>query len=140
MKISNKENIYFPREIQVTGEMWRRLDLDSAPSGGAPARFYRIVAERMNRLSGRDAMAIPYSMPLLFARMSRVFRYLLNRYLDEQHPALEDLVLSNGGLALASGPLGSSMRHFVELYPPADLLSGRVANAREFLAGDGRYR
>ncbi len=140
MKISNKENIYFPREIQVTGEMWRRLDLDSAPSGGAPARFYRIVAERMNRLSGRDAMAIPYSMPLLFARMSRVFRYLLNRYLDEQHPALEDLVLSNGGLALASGALGSAIRHFVELYPPADLLARRVANAREFLAGDGRRR
>jgi glycosidase len=122
--------------------MWQRLNLDTPadPAGAPLILFYRRVADRLNRLPGRKGAAVPPSELILFAQMNRIFRFLLNRYLDEQHPLLEDSILAARRLAYASGPLFAAIRRFTELYPAADVLKGRVATAREFLAKDNNRR
>ncbi len=137
---------YFASEIPIAGEMWRRLELDMADerftaTTGAPLiRFCRVAADRLNRLPGREDRKISPSTLILFAQMNRIFRYLLNRYFDEQHPALEDAILTVRSLAHTSGPLAAAIRRFTELYPPAEILEGRVTNTREFLAKDDKRR
>jgi glycosidase len=124
--------------------MWQRLDLDTAtekpavPDGAQLILFYRRVADRFNRLPGRDGSPVPPSELILFAQMNRIFRYLLNRYLDEQHPLLEDSILAARRLAYTAVPLSAVIRSFSELYPAADVLARRVATAREYLAKDDR--
>jgi glycosidase len=135
---------YFPSEIPIAGEMWQRLDLDTAtekpaaPDGAQPMLFYRRVADRLNRLPGRGGLAVPPSELILFAQMNRIFRYLLNRYLDEQHPLLEDSILAARRLAYTAVPLSAVIRSFSELYPAADVLARRATTAREYLAKDDR--
>jgi glycosidase len=135
---------YFPSEIPIAGEMWQRLDLDTAtekPAALDKAQlilFYRRVADRLNRLPGREGSVVPPSELILFAQMNRIFRYLLNRYLDEQHPLLEDSILAARRLAYTAEPLSTVIRSFSELYPGADVLARRVATAQEYLAKDDK--
>jgi glycosidase len=124
--------------------MWQRLDLDTAtekpaaPDEAQLILFYRRVADRLNRLPGREGSLVPPSELILFAQMNRIFRYLLNRYLDEQHPLLEDSILAARRLAYTAAPLSAVIRSFSELYPAADVLTRRVATAREYLAKDDK--
>jgi glycosidase len=126
--------------------MWQRLELDRAAeqhrgATGTPSSFfYRLAADRLNRLPGREGKTAPPSMLLLFAQMSRIFRYLLNLYLEEQHPGLEDTILAARKLAYTSAPLSVVIRRFTEIYPAAEIVERRVSTSREFLAKDDKRR
>lgn len=144
MKTSPAGQGYFASHIPITGEMWRLLGLDragdrpTAPAGAPLIRFFRLAAHQLNRLPGREGWIVSPATLLLFAQMSRIFRFLLNRYLDEQHPALENAILTSRNLSYSSGPLAATIRRFTEFYPPSEILEGRAATAREFLEKDDK--
>jgi glycosidase len=144
MKKIISKNAYFPYEIQISGTMWKKLELSSAVEDlaarpGSPAiLFYRQLADRLNRLTARELFLAKPGELRLFALMNRIFRYLFTCYLDDQHPQLEEKILTAGNLDFTSGPLAQVIHQFIELYPPYALNGKQTATAKEYLARDTR--
>jgi glycosidase len=144
MKTNSSPEAYFSFEIQIKGMIWQKLGLsrvaeDLATRPAPPViMFYRQLADRLNSCtSGESPPAKPGTLRL-FALMNRIFRTLIDGYLDQQHPLLEDQVLAAGNLNFTAGPLSRVIRHFFELYPPFTLAGKQAATAANYLAGDNQ--
>ncbi len=144
MKSIFTKNTYFPYEIQISGTMWKTLKLsraveDLAARAASPAiLFHRQLADRLNRLTARESSLVKPGELRLFALMSRIFRYLFTCYLDDQHPHLEDKILTAGNLDLTSGSLAQVIYQFIELYPPYAPTGKQTATAKQYLERDTR--
>ncbi len=144
MKTNSSPNAYFSYEIQIKGMMWQKLGLSSVAENLAtrPAPpailFYRQLADRLNSCTAGESPPVKSGTLRLFALMNRIFRALIDDYLDQQHPLLEEKVLAAGSLDFTSGPLSRVIRQFIELYPPFTLAGKPAATAAKYLAGDNR--
>jgi len=132
---------FFPYEIPITGDMLDRLGLAGAARKLARRKeaplvpFCRLVADSLNRL-GTVRTPARASEVFQFALLSRIFHYLINRYLDVLHPGIDLHVVENAGLDHMAGDLSRVLSRFVHLYPCADILSGKNTDADAFLASD----
>ena len=142
MKTIFSQNTYFPYEIQISGTMWKKLELsnvvaDLANRPTPPAiLFYRQLADRLNRLTAQDSFRAKPGELQLFALMNKIFRYLFTCYLDDQHPHLEEKILTAGNFDFTSGPLAQVIHHFIELYPPVDPTGELTVTPKMYLARD----
>lgn len=144
MKTDASNNSYFPFEIQISGTMWKTLELSQiveylASHPAVPAIFrYRQLAERLNRLQPATSVSAKAGELRLFALMNRIFRHLLTSYFDEQLPDLEEKILTAGKLDFTSGSLAQVIHQFIQLYPPCDRNGKQDISAVRHLAGDSR--
>lgn len=144
MKTNSLQNNYFSYEIQIKAAIWQKLGLsrvaeDLATSPGHPViLFYRQLADRLNRFSASEAPPIKAGTLRLFALMNKIFRSLLDTYLDSQQPLIEEKVLAAGNLVFTTGPLALVIERFIELYPPNTLPGKHAVTAKKYLAGDNR--
>ncbi len=142
MKKIISQNTYFPYEIQISGRMWQELELsnvmeDLSTRPAQPAiLFYRQLADRLNRFTAKEASPVKSGELRLFALMSRIFRYLFTSYLDDQHPHLEEQILTAGNLDFTSGPLAGVIHNFIELYPPNEPTGSRTVTPKKYLERD----
>jgi len=133
---------YFPYDIQIRRRMWERLDLESFtdrfPSRAKVPRtlLYREMTERLNLLPGRKLGPVKASNLLLYALLNKVSRFLLDEYLDDRFPTLEEQILCSLKLNYEAEPLADVLHLFVEIFPGARLLERRAESASAFLAGD----
>jgi len=140
MKTIFTQNTYFPYEIQISGMMWKNLELSNvvAELASRPTPptilFYRQLADRLNRYAVGESFRAKSGELQLFALMSKIFRYLFTCYLDDQHPHLEEKILTAGNLDFSSGPLAQVIHGFVELYPPVDPTGKLTVTAKKYLA------
>ena len=142
---SDLTNDYFPFEIQISGTMWKSLELSKivdylVSHPATPAIFrYRQLAERLNRLTADKSSLAKAGELRLFALLNRIFRHLLSSYFDSQQPELEGKILTAGGLDFTSGPLALVIHQFIELYPPYDRNGKQVISTKKYLAKDSRH-
>lgn len=141
MKTTSRHT-YFHHGIQISATMRGILGLDSvspAPgirNGLRHAVFYRSAADRLNRLPTRPEPPATAGGLAMYALLYRIFSRLLDSYLDEQQPRVEDEILVRRKLAFSAGPLATSVQRFVQLYPCDDIVSGRTATVERYLAMD----
>jgi len=143
MKINTSQDSYFSHDLQITATMSKKLSLsnieekDTSRPMPPAILFYRQLADRFNRLPGQEASPVNPGKLRIFALMNRIFRSLIDSYLDIQYPLLEEQILAKGNLAFASGSLSQVISRFVDLYPPT-ASAGRqtLAASRRYLAED----
>lgn len=143
MKIKATQSSYFSHELQITATVWKELKLsdlekkDSSRAAPPAILFYRQLAERLSHLPEQKASPAKPGTLRTFALMNRIFRSLLDSYLDIQYPLLEEQVLAAGNLALTSGSLSQVISRFVDGYPPSATGGGQtLAAARRYLVED----
>jgi glycosidase len=132
---------YFLFNIQIRQRMWDRLRLsetltDTPDTGHIPEIVHlRRIAERFNRLPETAARPVPAGHLHLYGLMIRVFRYLIDRYTEEIRPRTLEDALESAGFALSSPGLQDTATRFAELFPGAEIVSGR-ASAKGYVAAD----
>ncbi|MRR33118.1 alpha-amylase [bacterium] len=146
MKSIISQDKYFPHSIQISGEIRDTLELTGSPAelaarAGAPAIiFYRLVADRLNCCPPRRDPQVTGGGLAMFALLNRIFSHLLDTYLDEQYPGLEDDLLARSTLDFAAGPLSTTIDRFAALFPCDDLIAQRVGTVAEYLDTDDARR
>jgi len=146
MKSNISQDKYFPHSIQISGEIRDTLELTGSPAelaarAGAPAIiFYRLVADRLNCRPPRRDPQVTGGGLAMFALLNRIFSHLLDTYLDEQYPGLEDDLLARSTLDFTAGPLSTTIDQFAALFPCEDLITQRVGTVAEYLAKDDARR
>ncbi len=146
--VTSRHN-YFHHGIQISAEMRGLLGLDAGTTGPGlrpvlpPVVFYRLATDRLNRLPSRTEPPATAGGLAMFALLYRIFSHLLDCYLDEQQPGIEDRILARRRLSFSAGPVSTAAGRFAQLYPCDDIVSGRVATIEQYLAMDdphGRIR
>lgn len=137
----SRQNSYFPFSIQVNRAAWQSMGLAEVASNirtkGLPTvMFYRDLAMRISARPGRSGLPVQAGMLNLYAILTRIYRYLCEKYLAEQQPGLLPALLGRAGFSTGSAEFALLSTRFCELFPPADILFEEVADAREWLAGD----
>jgi glycosidase len=121
--------------------MWERLRLaetlsDKPANGHIPEIIHlRRIADRFNQLPEAIGRPVPAGHLYLYGLITRVFRYLIDRYTEEINPRSLDDALENTGFALSSPALREAATRFAELFPGKEIVSGR-SSAEGFIAGD----
>jgi glycosidase len=132
---------YFLFNIQIRLLMWERLRLsetvaDTSDAGQIPEIVHlRRIAERFNRLPETAGRPVPAGHLHLYGLMIRVFRFLIDRFTEEIRPRTLEDALESAGFALTSPRLQDAATRFAELFPGAEIVSGR-ANAEGYVAED----
>jgi glycosidase len=95
----------------------------------------RRVADRFNRLPERSNRPLPAGYLHLYGLLTRIFRYLIDRYTEELHPQSLEKALESAGFCLSSAQLNAAALRFAELFPGREIVSGKTS-AAGFIAGD----
>ena len=140
MTTRTRTEIYFPYHIQIAEGVWQGLKPEfetlrrHAPQL-PPMMVYRTIAAHLNKLPEAEGRWVPAGHLNLYALMSKIFRYLTDRYLDEQYPGLLDRSLAAAGYPYPSPGFTSVAASFCALFPNAGMMAGTETPA-EYLAGD----
>ncbi len=132
---------YFLIDIQIYRRMWEKLQLTEAlMMQPAAVRLPEIVmvrrvADRLNRLPERSGRPLPAGHLYLYGLLTKIFRYLLDRYTEELHPRSLEKALDSAGFGLSSTELKAAATRFAELFPGREIVSGKTSPT-EFIAGD----
>jgi glycosidase len=112
---------YFLLPVQISGRAWQALGLKAEPidRSGSPVFALRTVANRLQGL--RPGRGISAGQLLLLSLLTRTFRLLTERYLEAHRCAigLEEAEIAGNPIPMPALP--QTMRHFVQLFPPAAL-------------------
>lgn len=140
--MSNKTQIetYFPYQIQIADEVWQGLrpefDTLNRYAPQAPSMMaYRTIAAWLNKQPGADGRWVPAGHLNLYALLNRVFRYLMDAYLDDQQPHLLPSTLAAGGYPFSSEEFVRVAKAFCAHFPNAAMVAGSET-PEEYLAGD----
>lgn len=140
--ISPKAARYFPFDIQISREFWDTLRLGNLIGGEQAGRriplpiiFYRTLATRLSRLPGREGRGVQPGLLNLYSLMIRIYRYLLDKHLDELHPGELDRAVQGAGFGYGDGDLPTAGFRFAELFPGIEVLEQRETPT-EFLHND----
>jgi hypothetical protein len=131
-----KSEKYFPFDIQISKPMWDKMQLDLINLGLTSRTkiplifFYRQVANRLNQLPERSTRPVKAGNVNLYALLTRVFRYLLQRYTKDKFPGLLDNILNSAGLGYSSRKYWTTCI-FVEQFPEQ-----HSRNCGRYLAAD----
>ena len=125
---------YFPYDIQITNHHWRSLGLGPLSQGikerGIPQiQFFRQLAFKLN--NGRSpGSAIVHAGELnLYASLQKALRYLIDGVAKAPESSLLISAVKTDGFDPAGEKLRTTSRRFVELFPPAPVLQGKVEPA-----------
>lgn len=141
MKTTSKSEKYFPYEIQITSDSWEKLQLDSVARhlrdrpGTPDIIFYRHVANRLNREPELQGKPVKAGNLFLYGLLTRIYRYLLNQYIEVREPGILDAILTEEGLEYHSGELLDSLRGFVEHYPGSRVIE-KMAHPLDYLSAE----
>ncbi len=133
---------FFPYEIPITGEMLDRLQLAGAARKLAKGEgmplilFCRHAADRIDQPEGMKRRPAKAADLIQFALLSKIFNHLLDHYLENLYPGIEQSVVEHSGLDYSAGQLSSVLSRFVTLYPCADILCEKAADSDAYLASD----
>jgi glycosidase len=140
MNKRTRSESYFPYEIQIAQEVWQGLKPEfetlrrHAPKL-PPMMAYRTIAAHLNKRTEAQGRWVPAGDLNLYALLSKIFRYITDSYLDEQHPALLEQALVMAEFSYPSSGFSSVAGSFCGLFPNADMVAGTESPA-SYLAGD----
>ena len=141
MKKGTRTLEYFPYSVQISRTMRERLRLEEVPAGqGARGRapgiiFIRQVANRMNLMPGRAGRPVQAGLLNMYGLLARIFRYLIDTYVEENQPGILDASLSAAGYGFTAPELVATVTSFVELFPGSAIIDG-LETPVTFIAGD----
>lgn len=126
MTYQSGKDVYFPYEIQIPAHCWHSLDLHSVSwsidKHGMPRiLFFRQLAYGLNKQRPPGVAPVHAGELNLYASLLRAFRFLIQSAADG--PSLTSS-LAHSGISPAGPEMKVAALRFVELYPPADILSG----------------
>jgi len=132
---------YFPRTIQISARHWRYLELGAlsqliAARGIPGVMFFRQLALKLNREKGPDALPVHAGHLVLYATLLEVYRHIIDVFGERETPGVMADALQRGGFDPAGGETAMTLERFVALFPPDDVLQGRL-QSNEWLSAAG---
>lgn len=130
-------SVYFPHVIPISVQQWRSLRLGALSRSIVERRlpgiiFYRQLAFSLNKAHAAGAPTVYAAHLNLYAALQSVLRYLIDVVAEEEAPGVLERALKQAGYDPDSTEAMQAMIRFVELFPPAELLSGGL-HAAEWL-------
>lgn len=140
MSVPKEKLHYFPFSIQIQKKMWEQLDLESVAAEVRLQRqpamlFIRQVATRLNSRSERPEQAVPASLLNLYAMLEKIYRFVFDVYVLEQHPSVLQDIRTAAGYAGESAEMHTVLTEFAECFPGTWLLE-KKENAAQYVAAD----
>ncbi len=140
MSVRSRSESYFPYEIQIAHDVWRELKpefetLRSHAPKLPTMMVYRTVAAHLNKRPEAQGRWVPAGDLNLYGLMSKIFRYLADSYLDEQHPGLLERSLKTAEFPYSSPRFSSVATSFCALFPNGAMVAG-IGSPAEYLEGD----
>ncbi|KAF0219590.1 MAG: hypothetical protein FD174_1845 [Geobacteraceae bacterium] len=132
---------YFPYNVQISRTMRERLRLDEVPTdqraeGRAPGIiFIRQVANRLNSVPDRAGRPVQAGLLNMYGLMARIFRYLIDTYVDDNQPGILETTMSTAGYDFTAPVLLATLTSFAELFPGSAIIDKKETPAT-FIAGD----
>ncbi len=137
---AERHNPYFDLSLQMSLAAWQRYGLSESllPFRHASLMLrLRAVADTINRTR---AMAATSAGELnLAALLTRVFRHLTERYLQDHNCRVGHNAITLGEQRLEAPRLAKTLQEFTSLFPPAAVRDGKLS-AERFLADDDNRR
>ncbi len=129
MNVSSGFAAYFPHDIQISRHSWNSHDLGALSrhisERGIPAIiFHRQLALRLNRQRSHGGLPVHAGQLNLFAALQTIFRYLIDVAAEQEVPRVLENALRQVGVEPSGEAVQRAVATFVELFPPADVLSG----------------
>ncbi|MFA7059914.1 MAG: alpha-amylase family glycosyl hydrolase [Pedobacter sp.] len=123
--------LYFPHDIPISAHYWRSLDLGALShtinKRGLPAIiFYRQLALKLNRQRTSEQPIVHAGQLNLFVTLQRFYRHLIDVLAEAQQPDVLQDALCRAGVDPGGSETAQARAHFVELFPPKDVLTGDV--------------
>lgn len=126
MHSTHRFSPHFPLGIQIAASFVDRLgfrelraDFIDQP-GKKPVYYHRELARRLNSLPEQEATPVRGGELHLYALLTKVFRFLAERYTLELQPAILPRVLSGSGFDISAQRLGALLDRFSDCFPPGD--------------------
>ncbi|HJV66985.1 MAG TPA: alpha-amylase family glycosyl hydrolase [Geomonas sp.] len=138
MKQSFTNSEYFPFDIQISGELGRRIGLRGLLEelGNVPGIIYsRRIAARVNRQLAPEEPRLQPGLLHLYGILNRVFRYVIGHYCTVQQPQVLARLMAEAGYPSFSGEAGQELARFMELFPSQKMVLGQDT-PDSYLAGD----
>jgi len=136
---------YFRHVIPISAQKWHSLGLRTSSRligerRLPPVLFYRQLALSLNSAHPATAPTVYASHLNLFAVLQTVYRYMIDVLAEDADFGVLEQALRRCGYDPAGGETLQSAQRFVELFPPAEVLSGEVPAASWLKAGDAQRR
>ncbi|MFA7403059.1 MAG: alpha-amylase family glycosyl hydrolase [Pelobacteraceae bacterium] len=136
---------YFRHDIPISSRQWHSLGLMKSSRlveerRLPPVIFYRQLALSLNKAHGATARTVYASHLNLFAILQRVYRYMIDILAEDAKTAVLGDALKRSGYDPARGEAMQAVELFVDLFPPSELLSGKVPAAAWLKENDTRRR
>ncbi|HTP66049.1 MAG TPA: alpha-amylase family glycosyl hydrolase, partial [Geobacteraceae bacterium] len=131
---------YFLFEIQVRLRIWEKLRLSETVAAEPAPRvpgivMVRTMADRLNRLPERTGRHASAGDMHLFGMLLKIYRFVIDLYMEEHYPRSLETALASGGFPLDSAMLRKGVTRFAELFPGVEIIRGKTP-AAGFVAGD----
>ncbi len=141
----NFATAYFRYVIPITARQWRSLGLRTVSLQISERKlpsviFYRQLALSLNRAHHETAKTVYASHLNLFAILQSVFRYLIDVIAESTEIGALEQAVRRAGYDPAGSEIMRSAERFVELLPPAEVLSGEISAGEWLSGGDKRRR
>ena len=135
---------YFRHVIPISARQWHILGLriSSRLIGERrlpPVVFYRHLALSLNSTRQASAPMVYATHLNLCAILHTVYRYLIDIIAEDQVNGVLEQALRRSGYDPGSNEIAQTLERFVELFPPAEVLSGEIP-AGEWLNEDPSRR
>ena len=136
---------YFRHVIPISAQQWHSLGLkiSSRLIGERrlpPVIFYRQLALSLNKTHQETAPTVYASHLNLFAILQTVYRYMIDILAEDAVIGVLEQAVQRGGYNPTGSETMQSAERFVELFPPAEVLSGEVPAAIWYTGGSTRRR
>ena len=145
MTVQDDPPDYYRHVIPLSARLWRSHGLIQASRLVDERRlpvvvFYRQLALSLNKTHPATAPAIYASHLNLFAILQRVYRYMIDVLAEDAAIGVLEQALRRGRYDPAGSAVTQSVERFVDLFPPAGLLSGDSTAAVWLHERDNRRR
>jgi glycosidase len=125
---------YFPYDIQISAQQWHALELGKLTAQlrqhGIPRiQFFRQLALKLNTRRPTGAAYVHAGELNLYASLLNVFRLIIDRVACSDDSSLLINALQQGGVDPTGEKLLGTLDHFVNLFPPEDILLGGAQHA-----------
>jgi glycosidase len=143
MTTQSKVSDYFRHVIPISSRQWRSLGLGtlSRQMGERrlpPVIFFRQLALSLNSAHPAGAPTVYASHLNLFAILQTVYRYLIDILAEDAAAGVLEQAVRRAGYDPAGAEILLSTGRFVELFPPAEVISGEVSAAAWLKGGNTR--
>ncbi len=140
-----QQSDYFRHVMPISAQMWHALGLGASSHNISerrlpPVLFYRQLALSINKIHQENVSTVHASHLNLFATLLQVYRYMIDILAENKASGQLEQAAGKCGFDLSVGETRQSLERFVDLFPPADLLSGAVGGKKWLNENDARSR